>query len=124
MRWMHLRVERVKVESEIILILCCFRFPYPQINVIVLFKFALFMMMWFVFSVRLRRTCFQLLLMGCTSSKHDLSQEDLEFLKTHTSYSDKKIKTWYKGFMVRQHPHCLSVRGREKLVDSSRFLVF
>lgn len=38
--------------------------------------------------------------MGCTSSKHELSKEDLEFLKTHTSYSEKKIKTWYKGFMV------------------------
>jgi len=50
--------------------------------------------------IHLRRTCFQLLLMGCTSSKHELSQEDLEFLKTHTSFSEKKIKTWYKGFMV------------------------
>ncbi|CAF2990739.1 unnamed protein product [Rotaria socialis] len=37
--------------------------------------------------------------MGCTSSKHDLSVADLEFLKLHTSYSEKKIKAWYKGFM-------------------------
>jgi len=37
--------------------------------------------------------------MGCTSSKHELSDEDLDFLKAHTSYSEKKIKTWYKGFM-------------------------
>ncbi|CAF0950699.1 unnamed protein product [Rotaria sp. Silwood1] len=38
--------------------------------------------------------------MGCTSSKHELSQEDLQFLKTHTTYSEKKIKNWYKGFMA------------------------
>ncbi|CAF1054399.1 unnamed protein product [Adineta ricciae] len=37
--------------------------------------------------------------MGCTSSKHELSPEDLCFLKTHTTYSEKKIKSWYKGFM-------------------------
>ncbi|CAF2504709.1 unnamed protein product [Rotaria sp. Silwood2] len=38
--------------------------------------------------------------MGCTSSKHELSQEDLQFLKSHTTYSEKKIKNWYKGFMA------------------------
>ena len=115
--WMHLRVERMKVESEIILILCHFRFPYPQINVIVLFKSAIIVMMWSSHFLRLRRTCVQLLLMGCTSSKHELSQEDLEFLKAHTSYSEKKIKTWYKGFMVRRHSHRRSVDG-----EASRFI--
>lgn len=48
----------------------------------------------------LRRTWFQLLFMGCTSSKHELTPEDLQFLKSHTTYSEKKIKSWYKGFMV------------------------
>jgi len=48
----------------------------------------------------LRRTWFQLLFMGCTSSKHELTSEDLRFLKSHTTYSEKKIKSWYKGFMV------------------------
>ena len=39
--------------------------------------------------------------MGCTSSKYELSPDDLQFLKGHTNYSEKKIKSWYKGFMVR-----------------------
>ncbi|CAF3311757.1 unnamed protein product [Rotaria socialis] len=38
--------------------------------------------------------------MGCTGSKHELSAADLAFLKNHTSYSEKKIKNWYKGFMT------------------------
>lgn len=58
----------------------------------------------FIFiSSRFQRTWFQLLYMGCTGSKHELSLEDLQFLKAHTSYSEKKIKSWYKGFMVRCH---------------------
>ena len=63
-------------------------------------------------SSRLRRTWFQLLYMGCTGSKHELSLEDLQFLKAHTSYSDKKIKSWYKGFMVRSFRWISFVRIR------------
>ena len=36
--------------------------------------------------------------MGCIKSKQGLSQEDLEFLKTHTRYDENTIKEWYKGF--------------------------
>lgn len=50
--------------------------------------------------------------MGCTSSNYDLTPDDLEFLKTHTNYSEKKIKSWYKGFMVwniEQFPLSLTI---------------
>ena len=36
--------------------------------------------------------------MGCIKSKPGLSQEDLEFLKSHTRYDENTIKEWYKGF--------------------------
>ena len=36
--------------------------------------------------------------MGCIKSKQGLSQEDLEFLKSHTRYNEQTIKEWYKGF--------------------------
>ena len=36
--------------------------------------------------------------MGCIKSKQGLSQEDLDFLKSHTRYDENTIKEWYKGF--------------------------
>ena len=36
--------------------------------------------------------------MGCLKSKQVLSQEDVEFLKSHTGYEEWVIKEWYKGF--------------------------
>lgn len=38
--------------------------------------------------------------MGCIKSKPGLSQEDLEFLKSHTRYDENTIKEWYKGSYV------------------------
>lgn len=37
--------------------------------------------------------------MGCIASKKNgLSEEDMEFLKSHTRYDEATIKEWYKGF--------------------------
>ncbi|KAI8430706.1 hypothetical protein MSG28_000894 [Choristoneura fumiferana] len=36
--------------------------------------------------------------MGCFVSKDKLTKEDMDFLKTHTSYDETTIKEWYKGF--------------------------
>lgn len=38
--------------------------------------------------------------MGCFVSKDKLTKEDMDFLKTHTSYDETTIKEWYKGFKV------------------------
>lgn len=86
------------------LLLCNFRFLFIHLSL--LFDYLLIEMVnfdWFLcIQYAFRLTCVQLLLMGCTGSKHELSKEDLEFLKAHTSYSEKKIRTWYKGFMVKR----------------------
>ena len=36
--------------------------------------------------------------MGCLKSKQVLSQEDIQFLESHTRYDERAIKEWYKGF--------------------------
>lgn len=38
--------------------------------------------------------------MGCFVSKDKLTKEDMDFLKTNTSYDETTIKEWYKGFKV------------------------
>jgi len=40
--------------------------------------------------------------MGCSNSKSSikLTDEDVEFLMKNTSYSEKEIRDWYKGFQV------------------------
>lgn len=38
--------------------------------------------------------------MGCFGSKDKLSNEDMDFLKSHTRYDEATIKEWYKGFKV------------------------
>lgn len=40
--------------------------------------------------------------MGCFVSKDKLTKEDMDFLKTNTSYDETTIKEWYKGFKVIQ----------------------
>lgn len=42
--------------------------------------------------------------MGCFVSKDKLTKEDMDFLKTHTSYDETTIKEWYKGFKVSPPP--------------------
>lgn len=41
--------------------------------------------------------------MGCFVSKDKLTKEDMDFLKTNTSYDETTIKEWYKGFKVIVH---------------------
>lgn len=39
--------------------------------------------------------------MGCNTSKSaDLTDEDVQFLMKNTSYTEKEIRDWYKGFQV------------------------
>ncbi|CAG2162532.1 unnamed protein product [Oppiella nova] len=40
--------------------------------------------------------------MGCTNSKSaiKLTDEDVEFLRKNTNYTEKEIRDWYKGFQV------------------------
>lgn len=52
---------------------------------------------------QLTNECFLIVLaftMGCFVSKDKLTKEDMDFLKTHTSYDETTIKEWYKGFKV------------------------
>lgn len=46
-------------------------------------------------------SCYRKIKMGCFVSKDKLTKEDMDFLKTHTSYDETTIKEWYKGFKVR-----------------------
>ena len=32
--------------------------------------------------------------------KHNLTQEDIEYLKKNTRYDESEIREWYKGFKV------------------------
>ena len=40
--------------------------------------------------------------MGCSNSKSalKLNDEDIEFLRKNTNYTEKEIRDWYKGFQV------------------------
>jgi len=38
--------------------------------------------------------------MGAQGSKKKLSKDDMEFLKSHTSYDEETIKKWHEGFKL------------------------
>ncbi|XP_022658423.1 neuronal calcium sensor 2-like [Varroa jacobsoni] len=56
--------------------------------------------------------------MGCQQTKiRELSDEDVDFLKTHTKYDEQTIREWYEGFKV----DCPSGRlSRKKFIDIYR----
>ena len=37
--------------------------------------------------------------MGCIKSKPSLTQNDLDFLQTHTSFDAKAIREWHESFI-------------------------
>lgn len=54
--------------------------------------------------------------MGCSNSRSavKLTDEDVQFLMKNTSYTEKEIRDWYKGFQVDCPDGKLS---RDKFID-------
>lgn len=56
--------------------------------------------------------------MGCQQTKiRELSEEDIDFLKTHTKYDEQTIREWYEGFKIDCPNGKLS---RKKFIDIYR----
>ena len=56
--------------------------------------------------------------MGCQQTKiRELSDEDIEFLKSHTKYDEQTIREWYEGFKIDCPNGKLS---RKKFIDIYR----
>lgn len=58
--------------------------------------------------------------MGCFVSKDKLTKEDMDFLKTHTSYDETTIKEWYKGFKVNER----DITAKSIILNSNGALMF